>query len=282
MTNTVKIAIGSRLKHCRNVITLGFKPNFTDYSAEETQLIRNADKIYYPTAFYAHLFYTMGKPTFPNFTTYHFVQDKIRQTAIFNLLNIPHPYTKVFYGTRQKREILNTFSFPFIAKKPRGSSMGRGVYLINNMEELLQYLSTPHFNISPKEVILPNTTSDSKLSRSPAYIQEYCPHDRDIRVVVIGSKVAIAYWRVANSKDFRANISCGGDISFDKVPNKAIELALDTAIKCGWDDVGLDIIQHKGEFLVVEANMKYGRKGFAKAGIDYNILLENLIAEGTI
>lgn len=258
-----KIALGARLKKCRNVITLGFKPNFTDYSAEEIELINSADKIYYPTAFYANMFHIMGKETFPCFTTYHFVQDKIRQTSLFNMLNIAHPRTKVFYGRKQKDEILKSFSFPFIAKRARGSSMGRGVYLINNMQELSEYLLI-------------------SLSAEPAYIQEYCPHDRDIRAVVIGNEIAVAYWRIAGSEEFRSNISCGGDISFQKIPQKALNLALHTAKVCGWNDVGLDIVEHNGEFLVIEANMKYGRKGFVKAGIDYNLMFETLIATGRI
>ncbi|MBF0574163.1 MAG: RimK family alpha-L-glutamate ligase [Desulfamplus sp.] len=278
-TKLPKIALGSRFKNCRNIITLGFKPNFTDYSPEEIQLIRNSDKIYYPTAFYANMFHIMGKATFPSFTTYHFVQDKIRQTALFNLLNIPHPRTKVFYGTKQKQEILNNFSFPFIAKTPRGSSMGRGVYLINNTQDLVNYLCTT------QDSLIKPTEQSSFLSAKPskpAYIQEYLPHRRDIRVVVIGKEVAIAYWRVANSEDFRANISRGGDICFAPIPKQALELALYTAKSCGWDDVGLDIVESKGQFFVVEANMKYGRKGFAKAGIDYNLLCEKFIEEGKI
>lgn len=286
-----KIALGVRLRHCRNVITLGFKPNFTDYSGQESELIRNADKIYYPTAFYAHLFHTMGKKTFPSFSTYHFVQDKIRQSALFNLLNIPHPHTRVFYGAKQKQEILNTFSFPFIAKRARGSSMGRGVYLINDRESLSQYLSIPDSLLRSTQSSASASTqssastlrSDSLFSTSsPAYIQEYCPHDRDIRVVIIGKRVALAYWRVSHSEDFRANVSCGGDIRFDPVPERALELALHTAVTCGWDDVGLDLVEHRGNFLVIEANMKYGRKGFVKAGVDYSLLLENLIATGAI
>ncbi|MBF0204193.1 MAG: RimK family alpha-L-glutamate ligase [Desulfamplus sp.] len=273
-----KIALGARLKHCRNVITLGFKPNFIDYSSEESRLIHNADKIYYPTAFYANMFHTMGKSTFPNLNTYHFVQDKIRQTALFNMLNIPHPHTRVFYGQKQKLEILNNFQFPFIAKKPRGSSMGKGVYLINDREMLSLYLSISESG-STKNYEL---TERGSASSFPAYIQEYCPHERDIRVVVIGKEIVLAYWRVSHSNDFRANISCGGKISFDNIPEKALKLALHTAVSCGWDDVGLDIVENRGEFLVVEANMKYGRKGFIKAGMDYNLVLENLIATGKI
>jgi len=294
-----KIALGARLCHCRNVITLGFKPNFTDYSDQESELIRNADKIYYPTAFYAHLFHTMGKKTFPSFSTYHFVQDKIRQSALFNLLNIPHPHTRVFYGASQQQDILNRFRFPFIAKKPRGSSMGRGVYLIHDRESLSRYLSTMDSSLkstqssesksplcseskSPLCSVSESVHGAASSPTSPAYIQEYCPHERDIRVVIIGKKVALAYWRESHSEEFRANISCGGDIRFDPVPESALKLALHTAVTCGWDDVGLDLVEQRGKFLVIEANMRYGRKGFAKAGVDYTLLLENLIETGAI
>jgi len=130
------VALEARLKSCCNVITLGVKPNFTDYSDSEAALIRQARKIYYPTPFYADLLDTAGIATFPSYHTYKFVQDKIKQTALFNILGIPHPRTRVFYGKRQFTSITRHFRFPFIAKIPRGSAMGRGVFRIQNSEEL--------------------------------------------------------------------------------------------------------------------------------------------------
>ena len=104
MTNTPNaIALESRLRQCKNVITLGVRPNFSDYTSEEAHLIRNASKIYYPSSFYADLFDAIGKNTFPSYHTYKCVQDKIKQTALFELLNISHPRTRVFYGKRQKK-----------------------------------------------------------------------------------------------------------------------------------------------------------------------------------
>ncbi len=255
------IAIGARLKRCKNVLTLGFKPNFGDYAREDAELIRNASKIYYPTAFYAPLFHAMGKPIFPSLNTYTFVQDKISQTALFNLREIPHPKTRIFYGNQRYKAIVENFTYPFIAKFPRGSSMGQGVFLIHSNDELTRYLlQNPH----------------------PAYIQAYHPHEGDIRVVIIGQKIRLAYWRKVGPTEFRSNLSCGGTIRFDGVPEAALDLALQTAIRCGWDDVGLDIMPHGDLFLVIEANMKYGKKGFRAAGIDYHDLLGALIQKGEI
>jgi ribosomal protein S6--L-glutamate ligase len=183
------------------------------------------------------------------------VQDKIKQTALFEMLNISHPRTRVFYGKRQKKMITEHFKPPFVAKIPRGSAMGRGVYLIRNQGELNDYLSLTDV----------------------AYIQEYLPVDRDIRVVVIGRRVVHAYWRIAPQNEFRSNLAQGGSLCLDAVPQEALELALNTALSCRWDDVGIDICRHAGRYYVFEANMKYGKEGFRQAGINYSQLMETMI-----
>ena len=249
------LALEGRLKECKNVITLGVRPNFSDYSPADADLIRNAEKIYYPSAFYADLFNAMGKRTFPSYHTYKCVQDKIKQTALFEMMNIPHPRTRVFYGKRQKNNITDYFTFPFIAKIPRGSAMGRGVYLIQNNADLRSYIHLTN----------------------PAYIQEYLPLNRDIRVVIIGNRVGHSYWRIAPEHEFRSNVALGGRIRLESVPQAALDLALSTAQICRWDDVGIDICQHEGKLYILEANMKYGKEGFRKAGIDYYKLMEELI-----
>jgi len=254
------IALEHRLRRCRNVRTLGVRTNFVDYSDDEIRAIRQAPKIYYPSVFYADLFDAMGKPLFPSYHTYKCVQDKIKQTALFYLLDIPHPFTRVFYGKRRLEKIVRVFTFPLIAKIPRGSALGRGVFLVQNEEELAAYL-----RLSPV-----------------AYIQEYLALDRDIRVVVIGDRVVHAYWRLAAQGEYRSNVAAGGTISLEKVPEKVLTLALHTARACGWDDVGIDICVHQGRFLVLEANMKYGKEGFRQAGIDYFKMMEEMIDNGAI
>ena len=254
------IALEGRLRNCKNVRTLGVRPNFSDYSSREAELIRKADKIYYPTAFYADLFDAMGKATFPSYHTYKCVQDKIKQTALYELLDLPHPRTRVFYGKRQKKSILDHFSFPFIAKIARGSALGRGVYLIHNEKELRNYLEMT----------------------SPAYVQAYLSIDRDIRVVVIGRRIIHAYWRIAPPDEFRSNVAVGGQISLKAIPEKARDLALQVARSCCWDDVGIDICEHKGRYYVLEANMKYGKQGFREAGLDYDKIMESMIANEEI
>ena len=254
------IALEARLKKCSNVQTLGVHPNFCDYTPEEADLIRHAEKIYYPTLFYADLLDTMGKKTFPSYHTYKCAQDKIKQTALFHLLQVPHPRTRVFHGKRQKERILAHFTFPFVGKIPRGSARGRGVFLIRNRADLESYCARPE----------------------PAYIQEFLQSDRDVRAIVIGEKVVHAYWWVAPTGEFRCNVSVGGTICLDPVPQKILDLALYTAKACCWNDVGIDICEHNGKYYVLEANVKYGKEGFRTFGIDYYQLMEELINNGEI
>ena len=155
---------------------------------------------------------------------------------------------------------MDYFDFPLIGKIPRGSALGRGVFLIHNEKELQEYCHISQV----------------------AYIQEYLPIDRDMRVVVIGGEVVHAYWRKSPEGDFRTNVFCGGEILLDPVPFEAEELARQTARACKWNDVGIDICLHDGRFYVIEANMKYGKEGFRKAGIDYTALMEKLIENGAI
>lgn len=254
------VALEARLRHCEQIVTLGVRPNFSDYTTEQQALIRQADKIYYPSSFYADLLDTLGKKTFPSYQTYKFAQDKIKQTALFQMGGIPHPRTYIFYGSRQKKDILSTFNLPLIAKVPRGSALGRGVFLIETQAALDHYCQMD----------------------SPAYIQEYLPIDRDIRVIVIGGRAVNAYWRIASPGEYRANVALGGTISFSDIPPKALALAEDTAKWCGWDDVGIDICFCRGGYYVLEANMKYGKEGFRLAGINYDKLMEQLIIDGQI
>ncbi len=254
------IALEKRLHQCRNVITLGVRPNFSDYPAETADLIRQASKIYYPSLFYADIFNAVGKDIFPSYHNYKSVQDKIKQTALLQITESPHPRTKTYYGRRRADKILKDFTFPFIAKIPRGSALGRGVFLIQNEADLASYTAMVY----------------------PAYIQEYLATDRSIRVVIIGERAAHAYWRKAPGGDFRSNLAVGATILPDPVPEKAIEIALTTARRCGWNDVGLDIIEHQQKFYILEANMKYGREGFARAGLNYYSLMEEMIDKGEI
>ncbi len=258
----LRIALAYHLSHCPAVLTLGVKTNLEDYSAKDRALIQNATKIYFPTLFYADALDAMGKEIFPSVQCYRYLGNKIRQTLLFDLLAIPMPETRIFYGQRQrqKQAIQDYFEFPCIGKVPVGSSRGEGVYLIKDQDDLEVYLSKVRI----------------------AYIQRYIPLEKDIRIVIVGKRIIHAYWKKSIPGEFRTNVARGGKVLLDPVPKEALDLALSVAVRCGFDHVGIDICQNQGKFLVLEANMNFGTHGFQEAGIDYRDLLCSMVRSNEI
>ena len=243
-----------------DVLTLGVRPGLLEYSETERGLLLSGRRIYFPTLRYADLFRNLGIPTYPGWNDYNCLGDKIRQTQLFQALSIPHPRTTVYVGTRQISRIATDFSYPFIAKIPWKSSRGHGVFLIKSGDDLEAYLAGVR----------------------TAYIQEYLPSRRDIRVVVIAGRKIHAYWREAGEETFLSNLSQGGRICSDEVPAEAVELAVSTAKKCGFHEVGLDMIRFEGRYYVIEANMKFGTLGLEQAGISLDEERARMIREGLI
>ena len=237
------VSLGKRLR--KSIDCFGINPNWSDYPEDIRRKILGSEKICYPGPVYAEIFAAAGKEIFPR-NYYHFLGNKIAQTNLFQFLDIAHPKTRIYYGRNRSRAIEADFRYPFLAKAPVGSSQGRGVFLIRSAEELFEYLE----------------------AHNPAYIQEFFPIERDIRAVVIGGAVVIAYWRIAREGDFRNNVSQGGRICFENVPEAALDFARRVAARCGFDEAGLDICEHADRYWVLEANMVYGLEGFRGKGLD--------------
>jgi len=253
------IALGSRLRGIPEVLTLGVKPNFHDYTPHERAMILDSGIILYPTLNYAQFFSTMGKKIFPSLETYLYADEKIKQTTLFYMLNIPHPRTRIYYHLHHG-DILEDFSFPFVAKLPRASAQGRGVFKISNSDEFETYLQRTNI----------------------AFIQEYLPHNRDLRIVLINYQPVLAYWRERTPENFKTNLFQGGSINFEKVPHEALVLAQEIAQKCNLNDVGLDLIRNNGKWYLIEANMKYGREGLKRKGMNLKEILREKLLSGAL
>jgi ribosomal protein S6--L-glutamate ligase len=253
-----RIVLGKRFRASGELKPLGVRPNIEDYTEAELEALRAADIVYYPSGLYEPVFRALGKQVFPA-NYYPFLGDKIKQADLFTLLEIPFPRTRIYYGRDKARRILLDFSFPFIAKIPRGSAQGRGVSLIRTPADLTRYLE----------------------EASPAYIQEYLPIDRDLRVVVLAGKVLHAYWRIARPGEFRTNVSRGARISLEEIPPEALRFAEWVAGRCGFGEAGLDICRGGERYLVLEANMMYGVRGFAAADLDIYRLIRERLSEGS-
>ena len=253
------VAFGNRLVGVPEVLTLGVKVNFQDYTVLERQQIFDSRVILYPTLNYAQFFSTMGKRIFPSVETYLYADEKMKQTNLFNMLSIPHPRTR-FYLQREFSRIEKDFAYPFVAKIARASARGRGVFKITCPEELDRYLQKTKI----------------------AYIQEYIPHEKDLRVILINYQPVLAYWRKRTSGDFRTNLHQGGTIDFGNIPHEVMPMVQGFARKCKFNDVGLDLLKYNGTWYVIEANMQYGREGFKRKKMVLKDIIREKLLAGTL
>ena len=115
-----------------------------------------------------------------------------------------------------------------------------------------------------------------------AYIQEYIPHQRDLRVILINYRPVLAYWRERPAERFKTNVFQGGVINFQKVPDDALYMARQYSKKCRFNDVGLDMMRVNRKWYLIEANMKYGRKGLNLKGMNLKEILREKILSGDL
>ncbi|WP_168015076.1 ATP-grasp domain-containing protein [Halomonas salinarum] len=205
--------------------------------------IQAADWLLFPAYWQVHtLVYGLKARIFPSLASYHLGHNKVEQTRAFMAICPDHvPPTEILGTSRASLDRVEArFGYPFIAKRIK-SSMGEGISLIDCREAL-----------------------DAHIEEEPVlYAQKRLPIDRDLRIVVVGGEVLTAYWRVTPLGGYRANVSQGGRVEHDDIPEAAIALALRLARELDIDHAGFDIAMVDGHPYVFEFNRLFGNQGIA-------------------
>ena len=122
------------------------------------------------------------------------------------------------------KKIAENLGFPLIIKESFGS-MGKGVYLANNLDELIEVME--------------------KVKLKPHLFQEYVGEPGvDVRVIVIGGKAVCAMER-RNDSDFRSNVAQGGYGKKITLSDEFKKSAEKCAKVLGLDYCGVDLLYGK-------------------------------------
>lgn len=214
---------------------------------KQREAILAADVLLFPEYWQVNaLTYAWRKRIFPSINSYHLGHDKIEMTRAFEAVCPAHlPQTRILPSTPNAVEqILDEFVFPFVAKVAR-SSMGQGVTRIDSRAQLQNYAQ----------------------ANDVLYVQEYLPIKRDLRVVVVGQQVVAGYWREAPEGGFHNNVARGGRVSFDSVPQAALDLVTRVATQLGVDHAGFDVAELDGHYFFFEFNVRFGTEALNARGI---------------
>jgi len=224
--------------------------------------VKAADWILFPEYWQTNaLVYAWKKNIFPNIGTYHIGHNKIEMTRAFEAVRPENvPFTRILPCTDNAIEqILDEFTFPFVAKEVR-SCRGEGVFLIEDRKNFLDY--------TRKNEIL--------------FAQEYLPITRDLRIVVVGKKVVTGYWREAREGGFHNNISQGGSVNFEDVPESAFRFTEQLAVELGINYAGFDVAEVDGHYFLMEYNVRFGAHALNMRGIRLGGLILEYLHENTV
>ena len=256
----LRVAIGEQLKSCPQVVTLGARCQIGDYPEKELELLRTADIIFFPTSRFVDLFATLGKVTFPTINCYRLRGERLKQAALLRMLKVPYPRTRIYYGHKQKQKILEEFAFPLIAKIPRGSAVGKGVFIIEDSDKLERY--------------------NRKVN--PAYIQEHVQPKIELRAVVINYDWVFGSYRRVVGGDFRGKPVHAGAWQTKDMPSEAITLAKKIARQGGLSDVMVEMIFDGRKFQVLELNFQYDDMGDVHPGQERFKKIMKMIERGEL
>ena len=129
--------------------------------------------------------------------------------------------------------------YPLVVKTAQGS-LGTGVYLAKNLEELVQI--------------------DKNLGNCDKLYQEYIKEStgKSYRVIVIGNKVKAAMM-LENSKDFRSNVNLGGTAKVAVLSKEYITLAENISRYLELDYCGIDFFVGNEMLLEVNSNAFFSK-----------------------
>lgn len=177
------------------------------------------------------------------------VRDKFETHKVVDKLKISQPVT--ILSSYPDFELLKEkLTLPFVMKDNSGAG-GKGVYLINNEQEMM------------------NVLKENK--RVKFIFQKYVSFSkgRDVRLYVVGDRVVGGVIRKATKDDFRSNISLGG-VSEKFLPSKELKMsALKVAEALDLKICSVDFLFNDNEFTFCEANGNAAFSAFFAQG--YNM-----------
>ena len=222
---------------------------------------RIAGNLLYNSFIVEHFTENLGIPSIQSAAGLRAASNKFHTIQICSRYGIKTPIT-VYAKTSNDIDFLieKVKGIPFIIKYNSGSQ-GAGVMLVESRKTA----------ISALEGLLKN--------KADIILQQFIESKgQDIRAVVVGDKVVVAYRRTAPKGDFRSNLSLGGS-------GELVQLSMDDQIICvkaskaiGLEVSGVDLIKDlKGVTYLNEINSNFGFAGEKITGVSFGEHIINYI-----
>ena len=165
-------------------------------------------------------------------------RDKLQCMQRLLKKDVPFPTTGYAYSKEDFENVIHIAGgVPLVIKLVEGTE-GVGVFLADDMKHAVNLLKT------------------FKQLSTPLIVQKFIEESSgtDLRVFVIGGKIAAAMERTSKDGDFRANISLGGQSKNVDLTPEEKDAAIRASEAVGVNVAGVDLVQSNNGPLVLEIN----------------------------
>lgn len=178
------------------------------------------------------------------------VADKLHTLQSLSRAGLPIPRSVLGKLPMDVEAIANDLGFPVIVKTLKGTR-GTGVLKCEDRQQFEDLAGL----------------LESAKAQADFLLQSYirASHGRDVRVLVIGGRVAAAMERRSLTGSFKSNVSMGGVGEAYNPPQEMAELAVRAAETLGLDVTGIDILFDESGYRICEANSAPGFQGLERA-----------------
>ena len=216
-------------------ITIGTNSKRNDFSLGDVILQRSVS--YYRGLYLTACLEFLGFKVINRFEVGQTCGNKLITSIRLEQNRIPTPETQFAFSAESGMETIKKTGLPLVLK-PIIGSWGRGIYPLRDLE-------TAGMIIEMRE------EDNSPLSRI-YYIQEMVDRPpRDIRCIIVGEQAIAAIYRHASEFEWRTNVARGGKVELAPLTNEMEDLALRAAKAVGGGILGVDMMEHKDNGLVV-------------------------------
>jgi [lysine-biosynthesis-protein LysW]--L-2-aminoadipate ligase len=176
---------------------------------------------------------------------------KLTTTLALYKANIPTPRTAVAFTPESAMEAIESIGYPVVAK-PVVGSWGRMIVCLRDREQAQTFIELR----SQMEGIFNQIYYVQEMIRRPP---------RDIRCIVVGSKLVTAVYRIAPEGEWRTNVARGGSTETCLITEQLEDLALRAAEAVGGGVLGVDMMEDKDGLVVHEINSTVEFRGAQSA-----------------
>ncbi len=179
----------------------------------------------------------------PNWKTHYLYDHKIRQTYLFNLHEIPHPETRVFFNEAHALEYIERAKYPFVIKADGGAG-SRSFRFIETKDQALVRVNEAFRGAG--------RITGREHEKHILYTQEYIPAPNKWRISMFKNKIGFGVLLKTDPATKIANSHTGR--TYPIVPTDLLDMTQKINYGMDWDWMFYDIIwsEKYSRYLVLE------------------------------